>query len=141
MLRPIAHGTSQFARMVDMLREANLPTSDLGEGSAEYVSLDEGSAFGGLARHGDVGLLRSVVVPQDQRGQGTGSALLAALIDRARDGGIRDLWLLTTGAESFFARHGFTRMERTQAPSVVANTSQFRDLCPRSAALMRKHIP
>ncbi|HEX4303761.1 MAG TPA: arsenic resistance N-acetyltransferase ArsN2 [Rhizomicrobium sp.] len=128
-----------YARMVEALAAAGLPTSDLDEGHAEYFTLAD-SAFGGIARHGAAGLLRSIVVPADRRGHGTGSALLAALTDHARGVGIGDLWLLTTGAEPFFARHDFRTANRDEAPEAIANTRQFRDLCPASAVLMHKRL-
>jgi amino-acid N-acetyltransferase len=65
--------------------------------------------------------------------------LLTELLDIARANGIRDLWLLTTSAEAFFAKHGFEKADRSAAPPAIAETSQFRDLCPATAALM--HLP
>lgn len=124
--------------LCEALRAADLPTSDLTEGGAQYFSFD--GLYGGLVQHGDVGLLRSMVVPADRRGSGAGGELLACLVEHARAASVRDLWLLTTSAEKFFSRHGFARVERDQAPAAIANTSQFRDLCPASAALMHKQI-
>lgn len=126
--------------MVAVLAAADLPTSDLDDGAAVYFASEDGAAFGGLARYGDVGLLRSLVVPRERRGQGMGSALLLALVNQAQAFGVRDLWLLTTSAEAFFTRHGFQTTERAASPPAIASTSQFRDLCPASAALMHKRV-
>jgi N-acetylglutamate synthase-like GNAT family acetyltransferase len=63
--------------------------------------------------------------------------MLAGLIGAARKSGAREVWLLTTTAEGFFAANGFERVVRTDAPAAIAATSQFKDICPDTAALMR----
>ena len=135
----LAPGEPAFAAMVASLQAAGLPVSDLNEGDAAYFALSSGDAFGGLATYGDVGLVRSLVVAADKRRCGAGHKLLTELLDIARANGIRDLWLLTTSAEAFFAKHGFEKADRSAAPPAIAETSQFRDLCPATAALM--HLP
>ncbi len=125
-----------FAAMVASLQAGDLPISDLHEGEAEYFVLSGGDAFGGLAIYGDVCLLGSLIVPAAKRGSGAGRVILAELLGIARARGVRDVWLLTTSAEKFFARHGFEKADRSAAPPAIAATSQFRDLCPASAALM-----
>ncbi len=139
ILALLSRAGPDYARMVAALAAADLPTSDLEEGHAEYFAFGD-SAFGGIVRHGAVGLLRSMVVSAHRRGLGTGSALLAALTSHAHDTGVRDLWLLTASAEPFFSRHGFRTASRGEAPNAIANTSQFRDLCPASAILMHKRL-
>jgi len=135
MLRVVRPDTPAFAAMKSALAAADLPVSDLDEG-AEYFAL--GDAFGGLAMFGSVGLLRSLVVAE--RGKGNGSLMLAALVAQAKSSGVRDLWLLTTSAEAFFAKHGFARRARADAPEAIAATRQFKELCPDSAAWMHKRI-
>jgi N-acetylglutamate synthase-like GNAT family acetyltransferase len=139
-LQPVHPDTPAYAAMVIQLAAANLPTSDLGEGTAKFFALDGGTAYGGLAAYGSVGLLRSLVVSLEQRGKGAGSVMLAHLLEQARASGVRDMWLLTTSGEAFFARHGFVPTDRNAAPAIIAETSQFRDLCPASAALMHKQL-
>ena len=79
------------------------------------------SAFtsGVIERHGDeligcaavelfdgAGLLRSVAVRDDHRGQGLGQGLVLAAEDLAREAGVAELHLLTETAESWFTRLG-----------------------------------
>ncbi len=130
------------ARLVAELQAAGLPTADLANHNAEFYALGqvEPVAFGGLIGWGQVGLLRSLVVTQAARGTGQGRALLDRLVGRARSRGIRDLWLLTDSAETFFAANGFTRRLRDDAPVQVRQTEQFAALCPASAALMHRAI-
>ena len=139
MLQPVRPDTPAFETFVEALTTAGLPTSDLDQDAAEYFALDEG-AYGGVAVYGTDGLLRSLVVPASKRRRGTGSTLLEQLLEHARSAGVLDVWLLTTSAEAFFARHGFEETERANAPVVIAGTSQFKDLCPASATLMHKRI-
>ena len=137
MLHVIHPDTAAHAALKAALTDADLPVSDLDD-NATFYSLRSDAAFGGLAVFGDVALLRSLVVAE--RGKGTGSGMLAALIAQARSDGVRDVWLLTTSAEPFFAKHGFVRRDRQDAPPAVAATRQFKDVCPDSAALMHRRI-
>ena len=62
----------------------------------------------GIERHGDAALLRSCAVDAAHRGQGLGITLTTRAIALARSLGIRHLVLLTTTAEDFFPRFGFS---------------------------------
>jgi amino-acid N-acetyltransferase len=125
-----------FAVMRGELDAAGLPVDDLFEGAAQYYALD-GFAFGGLMTFGDIALLRSLVVAPVKRGIGAGVAMLDQLLEFARRQGLHEVWLLTTGAEPFFSRHGFVRASRDAAPDEIRATRQFSSLCPDSAALMK----
>jgi amino-acid N-acetyltransferase len=58
----------------------------------------------------DLGEIRTVAVHPDHRGQQIGDALMAELIDTARDLGLSRLFALTFQTQ-FFGRHGFTEIE------------------------------
>jgi GNAT superfamily N-acetyltransferase len=135
-LRAIKRNDSAFNDFCAALEAADLPTLDLDEGDATYFT-DESGSFGGLVRLGNMVLLRSIVVPRAKRRHGLGTDMLAGLIGAARKSGAREVWLLTTTAESFFAANGFARVARADAPAAIATTSQFKDVCPDSATLMR----
>jgi GNAT superfamily N-acetyltransferase len=135
-LRAIKRDDSAFGDFCTALEAADLPTLDLDEGDATYFT-DEAGSFGGLVRLGNIALLRSIVVPRAKQRHGLGTDMLAGLIGAARKSGAREVWLLTTTAESFFAANGFERVARTHAPAAIATTSQFKGVCPDSAALMR----
>jgi GNAT superfamily N-acetyltransferase len=135
-LRAIKRNDSAFGDLRAALEAADLPTLDLDEGDATYFT-NEASSFGGLVRLGNITLLRSIVVPRTKQRHGLGTDMLAGLIGAARKSGAREVWLLTTTAEGFFAANGFERVARADAPAAVTATSQFKDLCPASAALMR----
>jgi len=125
------------------LGATGLPVEDLGEPDQTFfVFTAEGelAGYGGYMRAaGDV-LLRSMVVEVGRRGRGYGGAILSALLSAARADGALRAWLLTAGAASFFVRHGFVAVERSEAPAAIAMTPQFSRICPASAALLRRDI-
>ena len=91
----------------------------------------------GLEKYGEVGLLRSVAVAPSARGTGIGSRLLQGMSAAARADGLRELFLLTTTAASYFEKHGFIITPRSSAPVQVAESWEFRVGCPQSAVVMR----
>ncbi|MDQ3259048.1 MAG: GNAT family N-acetyltransferase, partial [Acidobacteriota bacterium] len=67
----------------------------------------------GVERHGESGLLRSVVVAPDRQRSGLGSRLVSAALSAAERGGVKEVVLLTTTARDFFAAHsGFEEATR-----------------------------
>ncbi|MFB6193846.1 MAG: arsenic resistance N-acetyltransferase ArsN2, partial [Halobaculum sp.] len=105
-----------------------------------YVARRDGDRVGcgGIERDGEVALLRSVVVTRDHRGDGLGTALCDRLVDRAARAGVESVYLLTTDAADFFASVGFTTVPRGSVPDAIRETTQFADLCPDSATVMRR---
>lgn len=140
----LERATGEQLADVEALLEANdLPAVDVHDGVAEfYAAFDDGDAvgIGGLEFHDDGALLRSLVVRDAVRGQGYGTVLCDALEREARDRGIDAIYLLTTTASSFFADRGYDVVDRSEVPAVLRETTQFADLCPTSAACMRKQV-
>lgn len=128
-------------RIAQLCRDAGLPTDDLRSASATfYLGQDSGLvAVGGIEDCGTVGLVRSVAVPETERGQGYGSAMVDTLVSRAREE-YNALYLLTTGAADFFAGRGFERVTREEVPEEVRETAQFADICPANATVMRRTL-
>ena len=141
MSAPIHTVAANDLRMIALLSDAGLPTTDLAEGTAEYIAVGSPPvAFGGIVYCGSVALLRSVVVADAARKTGKGGAIVAELLSRARARGVNALWLLTETAEPFFAAHGFNRRPRGEAPEDIRATSQFAHLCPDSAVVMHRSL-
>ena len=120
------------------LSEADLPTDDLLEGNQRFYALvdSEVIGFGGYCRDGQEVLLRSIVVVPAHRRAGNGRRIVAALLDRSREDGVKRAWLLTTTAQPFFEQLGFVATHRDAAPHAISNTCEFSTLCPASAVLM-----
>lgn len=95
----------------------------------------------GLEVHGTDGLLRSLAVAADRRGQGVARRLYATLIRDARRLGITRLFLLTTSAQGFFEMLGFRAVKRDAVPDAIRATEEFRQLCPETAACMMRTMP
>lgn len=130
---------------VAMLLAANgLPSEDVEPPMLAHFfeagEADEPRGVVGLQLAGDVGLLRSLAVVHQARGQGLGAALVEHAEAHARGLGVRTLFLLTTDASAFFGRHGYVAVDRATAPDAIRATAQFSSICCRSATLMRKDL-
>jgi amino-acid N-acetyltransferase len=139
-LMPVQRGSSTFAAFEGALMAAGLPIADLDADGAQYFAFghqtNEPLAFVGLISFGDEGLLRSLVVPITLRGENIGNWAIDAMAQKARQQGIRRIWLLTTDAERYFIRQGFRIVHRKDVPAVIAASRQFSTTCPDSAVLM-----
>jgi len=127
-----------------LLDEAGLPSRDLTAAKlAHFLVARRGPEIVGVIGVeplGDVGLLRSAAVAPEHRGRGLGVELTHALERRSREAGIRRLYLLTTTAETFFARLGYHAIGRDQAPAPVRGTTEFRELCATTSVCMEKEL-
>lgn len=129
-------------RVAALLKDGALPTDDLSP-SSNVVFFgcscdDELCGVVGLEVYGSCALLRSLAVAPGHRNDGIGGKLLAHAEDEAEKRGAREIYLLTTTAEPYFSRRGYTRVERASAPTAIAATRQFSDLCPSSSSFMVK---
>jgi amino-acid N-acetyltransferase len=137
--RPAAAGDAEPLRA--FLSAAGLPAEDADPARHEFLLAVAGGEIVGSAaleiRRADA-LLRSVAVSPAARGRGLGDALVSRVLDHARASGVRSVWLLTTTAEAWFARRGFSPIDRAAAPPLIAATSEFRSTCPVDARCMRR---
>ena len=135
---------SDWPALRALLAASDLPTSDLEPGHASrFLVVRDGEAVVGcvaIEPYGDAGLLRSLAVAPDARAHGLGSRLVDAAETRARDLGIRTLYLLTTTAASFFAARGYDPVERADAPEAIRQSSEFASVCPSTAACLGKPL-
>ena len=129
---------------LELLGRAELTGQDVAEGWGHYfvVREDDGRVVGvaGLEVHGEDGLLRSVAVDPAYRGQGLAARLVAAVLERATLLRLGDLYLLTTTASGFFARHGFAECSRDDAPAAIQASWEYRAGCPATAVLMKRPV-
>lgn len=127
-----------------LLESASLPIADITDKSLErfLVHRDGSKVIGTVGLELDVGvaLLRSLVVAEDMRGRGLAAELLGAAEALAEQCGIRDLYLLTTSAETYFSVRGYKSVDRKLAPAALQRMPQFQGLCPSSSILMTKNL-
>ncbi|HSR91009.1 MAG TPA: arsenic resistance N-acetyltransferase ArsN2 [Gemmatimonadales bacterium] len=136
-------GREDAAAIRNLLEASGLPTGDIEQRAIRFLGSrdDHGlAAVVGLELFGKVGLLRSLAVRADVRGAGWGGMLVGAAEELAAQQGTVELFLLTTTAEPFFGKRGYSRHDRGSAPAPIRDTPEFADLCPSTAAFMAKHI-
>ena len=129
-----------FPAIEKLLRATKLPVDGVNDSLDSFVVAERDDFIVGVAgveRCGRYGLLRSVAVDPQMRGRGIGGALIERLIADSKDKEIPELYLLTTTAEKYFPAFGFTKIDRDATPAEVQDTSEFKELCPSSAAVMR----
>ena len=128
-----------------LLRASDLPT----EGIREIVDArpsdfivavhgDDVVGVAGLEVCCDDALLRSVAVDAQWRSSGIGRTLVQSLVGDAESRGIHALFLLTMSAEHYFPRFQFERIDRADVPAAIANTAEFKSVCPSTAVAMRR---
>lgn len=132
---------SDFAEVERLLKTSRLPVEGIRENFSSFLVAEEGGAIAGaigLERYGSAALLRSAVVSPANRGAGVGRQLVESLLQRAREDGIDELYLLTTTAEKYFPRFGFARTTRAAVPETVKASAEFRGACPDTAVVMMR---
>jgi len=131
-------GVAEFPLLKALLQDQQLPTEDLQEGVQLFYTQVEGQIIscGGYEQYHNIGLLRSVAIRPDKQGSGLGKKWVALLLQKAREQGMQELYLLTTTAESFFEKMGFKSIDRKDVPKVIQQSQEFSSICPSSAAVM-----
>jgi len=123
-----------------LLGHAGLPTVGVAEALSVFLVAAEGSEIVGVVGvevcSNLYALLRSTAVAEEWQGQGIGKKLVERAIAVAEADGIEVLYLLTTTAETYFPRFGFSRVNREDVPSEVQATEEFASACPTSATVM-----
>ena len=136
--------TADFETITGWLAAARLPVADLAIDDMQHFLLAEAADVPvgtiGLEPFEGVGLLRSLVVVPHSQGGGAGRRLVAALESQAATLGMRELWLLTTDADAYFTKLGWTAVDRGDAPLCVQETTEFSKLCPADAIVMTKRL-
>lgn len=136
-IRP-AH-PNDLPAITQILSQSGLPVEGLPEHFTNFLVVEvQGQIRGtvGLEIYGRKGLIRSLAVDNEFRGRGWGRKLLEAVLSRAREKGLTQVYLLTETAANFFTRFGFSRMSRHQVDAQVAASPEFVHLCPSTATCM-----
>ncbi|WP_291036782.1 arsenic resistance N-acetyltransferase ArsN2 [Dyadobacter sp. 50-39] len=129
--------------LVSLLNKADLLTEDLPEGLSNFLLAKEGDELvgvAGLELFGSVGLLRSVAVSPAHQGQGIAGQMVEHLLANADKQKLQAIYLITTTADRYFDRYGFTAVDRQQVPEAIQQTRQFSGLCPSSAVVMKRNL-
>ena len=127
----------------ELLGECGLPYEDMVPSRVEHfiVAREDDLLCGvvGVEIMGKFSLLRSLTVRSNHRNQGVASQLTCRAEAHARSQGVEAVYLLTTTADGFFSKRGYERIDRSAAPAVVQQTTEFCSLCPSAAICMVRH--
>lgn len=129
--------------IMTLVRDANLAVPGVMEHLETFLVAEcDRRAVGaiGLEVRGTDALLRSAVVSPEARGSGIGTSLVHAVLDLARREGVNTLYLLTTSAQGYWVRQGFTLVSRDVIPDAVKRSEEFIGACPASAAAMVRTV-
>ena len=131
------------AVILDLLRQNRLPMDGLADHlPTTIVARENGRIVGSAALevYGEHALLRSVAVNPAFQSRGLGRAVTEAALAMARERHVRAVYLLTTTAEQFFPKFGFTRILREVVPDTVQTSVEFTSACPSTATVMMKTL-
>jgi amino-acid N-acetyltransferase len=134
---------SDLPAVLGLLGRTHLPTAGVADAPSHFVMAEsDGKLVGvvGLELYGESALLRSAAVEESWRGSGVGRVLVERALDLARERGIEDVFLLTTTAEHYFPRFGFTCVSRDSVAPGIRSSIEFQEACPASATVMRKTL-
>ncbi|HVL32113.1 MAG TPA: HAD-IIA family hydrolase [Actinomycetota bacterium] len=90
---------------------------------------------------GDKALLRSVAVSDEHRRSGTGTLVVASMLRKILESGIRDVYLVTETAERFFTACGFRTIDRGELPEEIERHPQVARECSITAPTMHLVLP
>ena len=130
-------------RIEHLLQKCGLPYNDLTEHVENFVVVVKKNKIigaGGFEKYGGVSLVRSLAVFPEYRGIGVGKQIYALLERKIRNSGINKLYLLTETATEYFKKAGFIIRGRENIHKAIAQTKQFRELCPSTAVVMYKEL-
>ncbi len=134
---------SDYENVAALLSSQLLPVEDMDKKLPHFFVAKEKetiTAVIGLEVYGSLGLLRSMATEPTYRNKGLASMLVLELINYAKQIGIREIFLLTETAETYFAKKRFLKINREEVPVAIKTSSEFSHLCPSSAILMKKEI-
>lgn len=125
----------------NFLRVNQLPADDLKLANSLYLTYyDSNEALvgsGGLEFYGDKSLLRSLAVSQTMRSQALGKQIVNDLIQQVKSEGLKETYLLTQTAYYFFLKFGFSEINRDEVPEEIKSSTEFSQVCPTSARVMK----
>ena len=136
-------GEADAAAIEALLLENALPVDGVrARLGTTFVEIQDKGVIGtaALEMFDDGALLRSVAVEMTHRGSGAGARLVEAVLVLASELDTPAVYLLTTTAEQYFPRFGFSRVERDAVPPGVQQSVEFTSACPATATVMRKAL-
>jgi amino-acid N-acetyltransferase len=116
---------------------------DLAQGERTFLLALNGEEIAGcvaVEQYKTAGLLRSLAVRTEWKGNGVGKTLVEKAETWAAANGMTHLYLLTTTAAGYFPSLGWKITERVSVPPAIAAGTEFASVCPASAVCMTKEL-
>jgi len=135
-----AANLADLSAIKQLLTQNQLPLQGVDDHWKTFVVARDGGRIvgcGGSEAYQFAALIRSIAVADDYRSKGVGRRIVRQLLDRLASRGIREFYLLTTSAESYFKRRGFKTIDRDEVHPQLLASREFQDACPSSAVCMR----
>jgi len=114
--------------ILDLVESVHLPPEGIAE-AMEYFWVARAGEYivgtVGLEVYNDMALLRSLAVTPACQHTGLGHALTETALSYLTTRQFRAVYLLTSMAEAFFARHGFCLVARDAVPASVQQSVEF----------------
>lgn len=130
-------------KAIELIKDSGLPVEDIyQENLVIYALKESGSivATCALEIYGREALLRSFAVEDSKRGSGLGSQIYLETLKMASKREIECLYLLTTTAEGFFVKKGWSHADRNVVPESIKASKEFSSICPISAVCMMLNL-
>ncbi len=140
-IRPATN--SDIKKIIKLLHDNGLPTIDIGISQVNFfIGEYQKQLVGviGIEKYESKGLLRSLVVESSYTKLEIGKTLINQLFKYSKLNNIKDVYLLTETARMYFEKFRFEEIERTRVPEIIMKTSEFNDICPKSAVVMHKKL-
>lgn len=135
---------ADLEQIIILLEKFKLPNEDIHSNKLIHFIIvkfnDQIIGTVGLERFDNLALLRSLCVEEKYRNDNIGNSLINKILDYARAENILDVYLLTATAYKYFLKFGFEEINRANAPDLIQQSTQFRDICPSSAIFMHKKL-
>ena len=123
-----------------LLEMNELPLEGVDDHWKTFVVARDGETLvgcGGSEAYSNAALIRSIAVDPMHRRLGIGRLIVRNLLDRLSAVGVREFYLLTTGAQDYFRKRGFKKCDRDEVHPQLLASREFQDACPKTATCMR----
>jgi arsenite methyltransferase len=123
----------------NLLAAAGLAAEEIVAGLDRFLVADRFGIIGviGSERHGSAVLLRSLAVAIEARKRGVAAVLTDIAVELAKRAGADTAYLFTNTAADYFAKCGFTTVDRQEVPAAILASPAVSACCCASAVAMR----
>lgn len=130
---------SDLSAIDTLLSENGLTTSGVRENLCNFLVAEEKHVVGiiGMEFTEHSVMLRSLAICQELRKSGIGTSLVNRALRIGRAKGIQNVYMLTNTAETFALRWGFEKIQRSDIPADLMQSSALNNFCPLSSNCMK----